>query len=165
MDYPLSDELMFYSFEEHRYILNNKDISNNLGEDLNVRLNKKGASNIENVVSNFLNQISFEIYNYIYSFNSNNRGQCYVIAKSKTARNIIKKAMEQQVLYTLANGDLNIFGGVDIRKGHVMPNFADRVISPLAKQTLSMIIPEIGCSIVYPGYLYIHTPSYEKGGY
>lgn len=163
-DYPKTDELMYYDFSEHRYILTPKDVLDHLGENL-TRLNRSGANNIENVARNFLNQISLEIYNFIFSCNTNNRAQEYILAKSKSAREIIQKAMEQQVLYVLSNGDLHMYSGVDIRKGQVMQSFAERVISPLAKQYLSKMIPEIGCSILYPGFLHICVPSYEKGGY
>lgn len=163
--YPKSDELMTYDFDEHRYILTGKDVLDELGENLAVRLNKGRANNIENVVKNFLDMISSDVYDFIYTTNIKNKEQCYVIATTETGRKLIKRAMEQQVLYVLTNGDLNLFAGVDVRKGVVMEHFEDRAISPKAKRTLSNVIPEIGQSVLYSGYLRFKAPSYEEGGY
>lgn len=161
---PLSDELMFYDFDEHRYILTPQDILQKLGENLAVRLNKRGVNNVENVAKNFLDQISQDIYNYIFQYNINNKTQEYEIAKTKTGRRLIKKAMEQQVAYVMVNGDLNIYSGVNVRDGRVMEDFSSRAISQHAKETLAKIIPEVGRSILYPDFIG-GCPSYEEGGF
>lgn len=164
-EYPLTDELMFYDFEEHRYILTAKDILDVKGENLATRLNRGRANNIENVVGDFLDEVSTTIYNLIYSANNKNTEQCYLVAKTKTGRRLIKKAMEEQCMYMLNNGDLNLFSGVDVRKGQVMENFDARAYSPKAKNILATIIPEVGYSLLYSGQIYFKAPSYEEGNY
>lgn len=161
---PVSDELMFYDFEEHRYVLTPKDILDRFGINLAVRLNKRGANNIENVAKNFLDLISLDVYDFIFTYNINNKTQEWLIAKTKTGRNLIKKAMEQQVLYVMNNGDLNNYSGVDVRNGRVMEDFSARAIAPLAKQILAKLIPEIGRSVLYSGFIG-GCPNYEEGGF
>ena len=166
MTYPLTDEYMFYDFEEHRYILTPKYVLDKLGIDLKARLNKSGNVNDENIAGAILDQISREIYNEIYSHSVYNKEQEIIIAKTQGGRKIIQDAMREQVLYFLTNGDLSQYSGVNVAKGTVMENFYNRTISPNAKQTLTKIIPEVGISLVYQGkFPYIPCLDYVKMGY
>ena len=166
MTYPLSDEYMNYDFEEHRYILTPKYVLDKLGIDLKMRLNMSGAYSEENLASAVLDQISREIYQYIYEQSNQNDFQEYMLAKTESGRKVIKDAMREQVLYFLANGDLSQYAGVNVAKGNVMPEFYVRNISPNAKKVLTRILKEIGTSIVFEGhYPFIFKKDYEKLGY
>lgn len=166
MTYPISNEHIFYDFEEHRYILTPKYVLDKLNIDMKLRLNKMGAYNEENMASYVLDQISREVYNYVYRQTNQNDYQEYVLAKTEGGLKIIKNAMREQVLYFFGNGDLNVFSGVNIAKGTVMPEFNFRAISPNTKDELSKVIPEIGTSIVYEGhYPFIFKKDYVKMGY
>lgn len=164
-EYPMTDELMYYDFEEHRYVLTAKDILDKKGENLAVRLNRGRTNNVENLVNDFLDEVSLSVYNLIYASNNKNREQCYMIAKTESGRKFIKKAMEEQCMYMLNNGDLNLFSGVDVRKGQVMDNFDARAYSPKAKNILATTLPEVGISLLYSGQIYFKAPSYAEGNY
>lgn len=166
MTYPLTDEYMFYDYEEHRYILTPKYVLDKLAIDLKMRLNMSGTFSEENLASAVLDQLSREVYQYIYNQSNQNDFQEYVLAKTEDGRKVIKDAMREQVLYFLANGDLSQYSGVNVAKGNVMPEFYERTISPNAKKVLTRVIPEIGTSIVYEGhYPFIFKKDYVKMGY
>lgn len=166
MVYPISDEHIFYDFEEHRYILTPKYVLDKLGIDLKARLNKSGNVSDENIAGAVLDQISREVYNYVYEQSNQNDYQEYVIAKTESGFKVIRDAMREQVLYFLTNGDLSVYSGVNVVKGSVMPEFYVRAISPNAKKVLTRVIPEIGTSIVYEGhYPFIFKKDYVKMGY
>lgn len=151
MNNKIKNEEMFYDELSHRFVLTPKAVLNNLGENLETRLNKKRANNEENVAQNVLNQISFEIYSYIYAHTQYEDFIEQVIRYDDQARKIVKDAMLQQVAYTLVNGSLNLYGGVDIRKGVKMDNFYDRSIAPLAKMILNKTIDKLGVPLTYTG--------------
>lgn len=136
MKYPLSDEYMTYNYLSHRYVLTEKDVLENLGINLQQR-----AKNPE-MINALLTQISMQVYSYIHSFNISNEWQNYVIAKTEKGREIIKQAMEQQLIYYLTVGDLT--KTTDREKRAMW-------FDELAKETLMQPIPEIGVTVCYSG--------------
>lgn len=151
MEYPYSDEHLVYDYEEHKYRLTPKFVLDKLNVDLKARLNAKGSYSVENLAQNILDQISDEIYSFIYQHNMNNELQEFILAKCPSARDMIRNAMKEQVLYFLANGDLNQYSGVNLRSGQTMENFYDKAISPIAKNILAKQLKETGVSILYQG--------------
>ena len=136
MKYPLSDDYMTYDYKTHRYILTEKDVEENLGINLSLR-------NENPIVRNaLLKTISNHVYNYIHAYNINNILQDYIIAKTELGREIIKEAMENQLVYVLNVGDLSRVADVNLR-----PLWFDEQ----AKQSLFRVIPEIGTTICYSG--------------
>lgn len=143
MKYPFTDDYMIYDHKTHRYTLTEKDVEETLGINLSLR-------NENPIVRNaLLKTISNHVYNYIHSHNIDNLAQDYVIAKTKSGREIIKEAMENQLIYVLNVGDLSRVADVNLK-----PLWFDEQ----AKETLFRIIPEIGSSICYCGRFYINTP-------
>ena len=138
MKYPYSDDFMYYDFNKHRYILTEKDVEVNLGIDLASR------NENANVRRAILNTVSEHVYNFIHSFNKNTTAQDYIIAKTKSGREIIKEAMENQLVYVLSAGDLSRVPD---------PNLRLLWFDEQAKQILFRDIPEIGTSICYAGSL------------
>ena len=136
LNYPYNDDYMTYNYDTHRYVLTQKDVSENLGVDLTARIKAPNAINA------LLNQVSMQIYNYIHTYNANNNFQDFIIAKTYKGREIIRNAMEQQLIYFLLVGDLS--RSTDIAKRAL-------AIDEQAKQILSQPIPEIGTTILYTG--------------
>lgn len=134
--YPYSDDYMIFDEEKKRYILTEKDIMDKFGINLTTRL-KNNA-----MIKPTLNQISLMIYNFIHQHNLDNKRQDYIIAKTKDGRRIIMEAMEQQLLYFLAVGDLSKTPDESKRKYW---------IDEMAKEILAQDICEIGASILYTG--------------
>ena len=66
-------------------------------------------------LDNLLSDISEQLYNYVYSYNPRyNDYQEYLMAKSPMARELIKNALLKQLSYTLRNGKINEFAGVNV---------------------------------------------------
>ncbi|MBP5466855.1 MAG: hypothetical protein J6Y43_04775, partial [Clostridia bacterium] len=100
MNFPYSDDYMTYDYTLHRYVLTEKDILDNFAINMTARF--KNANTVHTV----LKQVSMQVYNYIHEYNVNTEIQDYIIAKTEKGREIIKQAMEQQLLYWLTVGDL-----------------------------------------------------------
>lgn len=150
---PFSDEQMKYDFEEHRYILTKEYVLKRSGIDLSKVLKPGFIDQPQQRVDNFLNQLSDEIYGWIYEHNADNDYQEYLLAKNPLLRNIIRNAMFQQVLYVLVNGDLNMYSGVNVKSGQIADQrkMVEAAIAPAAKRELNKIIPGIGLAITYQG--------------
>lgn len=136
MKFPYNDNYMTFDKISHRYVLTEKDAFDNLAINLSERIPN------ENVRKRVLRNISIEIYNFIHSHNINNEWQDYMIAKTESGRNIIKEAMEEQLIYFLTVGDPSRSLEVEQRKMGV---------DEKAKAILMQTIPEIGTTILYTG--------------
>lgn len=166
MEYPYSNEYMTYDKEEHKYILTSQAVIDYLGINLISELNDINSVASQNKVNWFLYKVSDLIYSYIYKWNIRNDIQEYIIAKIPSARNIIFKAMLEQVEYMKVNGELATFSGVNITKGQVMPSFASRFICEMAKDKLNTIVKETGYPLTYSGaYTILKSFSYEEDNY
>lgn len=138
MQYPLSDDFMIYDYAKHRYILTETDVFENLSINLEDKLLTKPAR------ERILDQISIHVYAYIHRFNADTKAQDYIIATTAGGRSIIKRAMEEQLIYELTAGDLSRSTDMDKRR---------LWFDETAKEILLEDIPEIGTNICYTGSL------------
>lgn len=138
MNYPYTDNDMYYDYNTHRYVLTNQFIFNELGEDIESNLNSPQMAKA------FYNRISVLVYAYIHSHNSDTMMQDYILAKTKSGREIIRNAMLLQVIAIVLNGDWSLSSDVFKRE-----NFIDITV----KEELLKTIPEIGTTILYTGNL------------
>ena len=152
---PYSDEEMIYDAEEHQYKLTLKYVKDKLGINLADHLNTAASDDPQVVAEYKLNQISNEVYSYIYAQNSNNEMQEFYAAKLEATRTIIKKAMLEQLSYELVSGSLSMFSGVNIKTGQIMDKkkLSEAVIGFRTKQELDRFIPELGIALTYQGQL------------
>lgn len=168
-NYPLSDDKMFYDYDKHRYILTEKCVLDELNVDLAYRLKTKGNAYSENYASTVLDQISLQVYNFIYQHNSQWLYVQMLLAKAPSARQVIKEAMKQQVLYFLMNGALDKYSGVDIRKGSAMSldSIRNASIDPQAVTMLQQPLVETGLSLLYCGRYstLFFAPKYQEEQY
>ena len=118
--YPYTDNDMVYDQEKHRYILTNDCVKRELNLDLGAELNIEGSNNPSNEVNAFLDEISFQVYTYIYNHAQNQMVAEYRCAKNPALRTPLKTAMLKQVKYIYINGEIAYEGGVDFAKGHAM---------------------------------------------
>lgn len=170
MVYPYSDELLYYDETQHRYVLTPKAVLYALNVNLADRLNNRGVNSAEDNASAVLNQISLEIYNFIYKHNAQWLYVQKVLAKCPSAREVIKQAMIQQVAYFLVNGQIDKFNGVDLRSGRVIDlrdirGYAS--IDPQAVTILEQPLVETGVSLLYRGRYSIppFVPDYKEAKY
>lgn len=167
MNYPFDDDYMIYDFDSHRYVLTPKCVFDELNVNLAQRLNVTGSANAQIAPNQVLNQISTTVYSEIYDRSNQNEIQEYALAKCPSLRKIIKEAMKQQVLYFLFNGDVSVYGGVDVKKGTKAPSYNDRILAPMAEKILSRPVKELGgVSILYGGhYPIVVKLDYETENY
>ena len=134
---PYSDDYLTYNENTGRYVLTTKNLLENYGIDLNSSANSVGAQGI-------LNMVSISIYNFIHKHNFNNEMQDYMIASTEKGRKIINDAMCMQFMYIRQAGYLSRSTDKDKRA---------MAIDEDAKEILSQVIPEFGCSVLYCGVL------------
>lgn len=168
--YPYSDEMMFYDYTKHRYILTPKCILEELNIDLAERLNTAGSNNQENAPKFILDLISMQIYNFIYSFSSKYLYVQWLLAKMPSARDILKECMKQQVLYFLINGQVDKYSGLDFRKNNALELGKIRglaSIDPIAYTMLQQPLYETGVSLLYTGRypVLFKMPKYKEDNY
>lgn len=166
---PYNDERMTYDYYEHRYVLTPDHVRNELNIDLESRLNTHGSANRSTVAVAYLKRVSREVYNFIYAHNDQSLLE-YLCAKSDTARRAICSAMEEQLLYWLANGDVALLPGVDSKRGTYadMRVIKSATIAPNAQSVIrNTILPETNTTLIYAGYynVFIDLPAYETEGY
>lgn len=140
MAYPLSDQYMTYDDATDRYVLTPKDVSDNLG----ISLENELKTSVANVLASFLKQISSHVYTYIHQFQRNTQYQDWIIGHTEQGRDIVKRAMEAQLVYVLMNGDLS--RSVDERERMMWFDIQ-------AQEILNEPIKEIGRAITYSGTL------------
>ena len=131
-----SDDYMIFNEKSKRYVLTQKCLFDQYGIDLIDRLDNV------NQVNAVLNQISIQIYTFIHSFTIKNNVQDYILHNFDSARDILRRAMEQQAVFYCYNGDLS--KTLDKEK-------REMYIDPIAKDILSETIPEYRVSILYTG--------------
>ena len=139
-NYPYSDNFMVYDFENHRYVLTEKDVEENLGINLASRSKNYKAR------ERLLKQVSREIYAFIheYTYSGCEPIKDYIIATTKSGREKIKEAMEQQFDYIMRVGEVS--KSTDAEKRSFK-------IDSIAKSILEEYIPELGTNLLYTGYL------------
>lgn len=164
---PASDNTMTYDEEENRYVLTPEYLMKKTGIDLQKVLNPGFSSQPQQLAQHYLDQISKEMYGWIYQFNADNEVQEFLLATHPFLRNTIRSAMIEQVLYTLRNGDLNMYSGVNVKNGQIMDQrlLVQASIAPNAKRELDRIIPGIGVAITYQGQWVrpLDIYSYKRG--
>lgn len=140
-NYPYDDEYMIFDKELNQYILTEK-AAQELGINLTARFRQKGAVNAEILVRNTMRQISTMIYQYLHAHVFDTCLQDYYISILPSARLIMRRALEQQLLYYMQVGNLS--RSTDKNKRSL-------AIDDIAREILNTIIPELGHSLTYAG--------------
>ncbi len=136
-----SDDRMTFNELTGRYTLTEQALEDN-GVFLRQRLERNKTINATMVINRVLSRVSDMIYNYIHKFNNDNKQQDLWIANIPSLREIIYKAMIEQVEYFLMNGDLS--RSVEKDKREIAVDYS-------AKETLATVVPELGVPITYQG--------------
>ena len=164
---PYNDETMTYDNESHQYVLTLKYVKDKLGIDLPEHLNTAASDDPQRVAQYRLEQVSNEIYSYIYAHNSNNQVQEFFACKLESARVIIRKAMLEQLSYELVSGAISMFSGVNIKTGQIMDKkkLQDAIVGFNAQKELDKIIPELGWALTYQGQIMTPIGANIRGDY
>ena len=156
MEYPFNDNAMEYDFVRHQYVLTKEGVLNELNINLDEELNTAAVSNTANASKVFLERISTLVYNYLRQYN-NSAVIEYIVAKCPSARDIIKRALQAQLFYVLAVGDLSLSPEIEKRKLAIDDNCKSIL--------LNQVVEETGVVLTYIGRYMFAVPSYEQGGY
>lgn len=119
MNYPYSDEIMTYDYEEHRYYLLPDGVTKRIGVNLDAALNS-GLSRNPHAVQNFLEEVTDAVYEYIYEDSSNAAFLEWQLACNPELRRIVEKMLLAQVKYALTNNFVDNWSGVNVVKGSAM---------------------------------------------
>lgn len=141
---PYSDDYLKYDDLNGHYRLTEKALTESVGLDLRARIGEGATVNPDAVIYRFLQLTSDMVYGFIHEHNICNRLQDEIIAKTKSGREIIKRAMEYQALYMANVGNLSY---------SVKPEERAVAIDETCKNILNTTIPEIGVCILYTGRL------------
>lgn len=165
--YPYSDNAMDYKLEDHRYVLKAQYFWEKTGIDLHKVLNPAFSDQPQMLAEHWLDQISIDVYNYVYDCNADNPVQEYWLAKTPSLRDNLRDAMVQQAMYVLKNGDLNMYAGVDLKTGKVIQRevLTNCALSPNATRILNRIVPELGISITFQGKIVVPIGQCIRGDY
>lgn len=120
--FPYSDEVLKYNYDAHRYILTADGVKKRIGVDLNVVVKSAFIPDKTTAVNQFLDDVSDEIYAYVYSYNIDNNYQEYLMAKSPQARENLEQAMLRQIQYILTNGKIDDYIGMNMDFSQVNAN-------------------------------------------
>lgn len=150
---PYDDDYMIYDFKAHRYILTELCVLNELGINLNVRLNLRKSVNAPAAIKQVLNQVSLQVYTYLFRHNDSKTIQ-WIAACCDSARDILKEAMKNQLLFYLSAGNLSRTSDKSKR---------DIFIDIAAEAILNSTVEETGVPLTYIGQYTISPPPY--GGY
>lgn len=156
MNYPINDSELIYDYKKHRYLLTQYYIQSVLGVNLESQIGSNGGTTATVIINTLLDNISSEVYNYVYAHNNTQTLQ-YIIAKSASAREVIKEAMSKQALYVFYSGDLG-FSTIKEEKDLALNRYAKEIID-------NQEIAETGTTLIYTGKYWFKTPDYEEGNY
>lgn len=140
MSHPYSDNEMIYDRQKHRYILTEIGIANGMNVVLQDELNMTGVMNTACAIKDFLNDVSFFVYEYIYSHSADRMVTEYMLAKKTHMRDVIKTAMISQAKYLKDNGDVANQAGINFGNMSFVSLEeirGDRRISPYTKSQLA----------------------------
>lgn len=144
--FPYDDEYMTYDYRTHRYVLTEKAVMDDLGENLDVIL-----VNSDPVSRNaFLRKISRTVYGYIKDQSSSYEFIEYILAKDGRLRDTIKDMLISQVEYTLLGGAIADYSGVNLAKGQfpdIWKMRGDAKVSDTVVTEAFKILPDYGFSL------------------
>ena len=142
--YPYSDEYMVFDEKTSRYVLTAKYILDAYGIDLQSIVNDRNAINPQAMSERVLRMVSNAVYNEIHKYNANTQVQDQMIMYVPSARDKIQRAMAEQFLYFMENGDLS---------RSTLPEKRALSFDKNALAVLEEILPELGISLLYTGYI------------
>lgn len=170
-EYPISGDDMVYNKDKHMYVLRPNYVKQNTGIDLSLMVNSPYVVDKTTAVNNILEDISTQIYLYVYSHNMRYKDYIeYLLAKSPKAREIIRGALMKQLSYIVRNGKINEFVGINVSynaKNAYTPIEelrGDRAIHPEAIMILSEPIEE-GLKLLYSGNYWLPNNMKYRVGY
>lgn len=111
---PYNDSAAVFDETSQRYVLRKNYLETKTGIKLTALVRQPFIADPTTAINDLLDQISQEIYDFIYSYNGNMRYQKYIAAHSELARQYIIEAMVSQFRYILRNGKIDEYSGINL---------------------------------------------------
>ncbi len=155
---------MSYDKKNHRYVLTEECVLEDMNIDLKAILNTSDAADVANAPQKLLERVSALVYGYIYRTVPFRYKTERALALDDENRSYILDAMKEQLLYILNNGDLSGLSGINLDTGLSIDARKMRAaeISPMARDIL--IDSGIVRAFIPRGERDI-TPKYNEEGY
>jgi DNA integrity scanning protein DisA with diadenylate cyclase activity len=138
----LDTAYLVYNEYTGRYLLTAQYVSEKMGFNLQASILERGGESSAILIERFLEEASDDIYDYIHSFSIYNERQDYWIRTFDSAKKILQKAMDKQLMYSRLNGILGYSSSKDVQAQRICPKAID---------VLNTVIPELGVSLLYTG--------------
>ncbi len=161
---------MIYDTNTHRWYLDKSYILTQIGYDLDTIVKDINIPNSQTAVTYFLNNISEQIYEYVYKHNQRQRAYLeYLMATDDDARYNIREAMMRQLRYIIRNGKIDEMVGVNMTyttNKSFLPLEevrGERALHPDAVNILNSPLQSTGLALTYRGYYNIPNFNYRVG--
>ena len=111
-----NDEMMIYNERSRRYVLT-EQCALALNIDLQASLNSSGVPFKNKLAAQILDRVSRTVYNFIFLHGDRAQKTSELEREDEYYRPFIKEALEEQLLYFMANGDINAVSRVNMQSG------------------------------------------------
>lgn len=126
---PYNDDYMTFDELTGQYVLTEKFALDRYGLELQEDANERNATNQQIATQAILRQVSNIIYSFFHAFSIYNKRQDNIIATNPNMRNVIMRAMGEQLMYMAQVGDLSRSTDVEKRKLAVDENAKNILIN------------------------------------
>lgn len=160
---PINDEYMIYDFRNHRYMLTEKAVF----EEVGVNLNDITGGNVTDK-NLFLKRVSTDVYSYLLENSRSSDYIEYILAVDTDLRPMVQSMLIAQAEYTLLNGSISMFAGINLAKGTAVDVYKlrdERKVAEAVQSEANRILPKYGFCLKYAGMLPWLNPSIKYRGY
>jgi hypothetical protein len=161
-NYPYSDKDMVYDYDKHRYILTEECVLRECRINLAAELRPTQSNNPADEVNAFLDEVSFEVYNFVFSHAFSKDVAEYRCAKNPGLRTPIKEAMLKQVRYKYVNGAIGDEAGINFQNGTAMRLDDIRGERTMSPYTVSILT---NAGLLYRGKMLVPAGVKFREGY
>lgn len=155
-NYPYDDEIMKYDYVNHRYVLTQEGVLEQLGYNLQVLLDNGSPADPSVLAGRVLRKVSQSVYFYLYEGTMNQQWLEYILATYPPLRDWVREMLQAQLEYVIDNNFINDFSGINIAKGRTVDLnwLRDRVkVADQVDQLARQFIPGLGYCLKYAGQL------------
>lgn len=153
---PYDDDYMTYNYGIHAYVLTEKAVLDFLGENLHEMTNFSPVT-----LNAFLLRNTRTVLNYIYESSQSPDYIEYIMATDVEQRERIQTMLLAQIEYTLFNGAIDVYSGLNISKGQYVDLKeirGNRKVADTVEIETAKIMPKYGICLRYGGRL-PHVPA------
>lgn len=158
---PYDDGVMRYDRVTHRYVLTKEGVFQILGINLDDYIPVADTANQSRCADIALNEVSEDVYDYLYEDCMNIAWRRFELAKSPARRQDVQEMLLRQIRYVCQSGSLRDASGVNLPKNQYIDGFVlkERNVGRAVKSYAENV------GLKYIGMFGGVAPSYEEGDY